>query len=58
MEQKHMSKYFEELSFNASPKDLPTFNLDGKDCGITTVRAHMAGKEAHRLMHKDLIANA
>jgi transposase-like protein len=53
---KHLHRYVDEFVFKANTKELPAFDRKG-DCGITTVRAHMAGMEGRRLMYKDLIAN-
>jgi hypothetical protein len=46
-----------EFVFKANTKELPAFDVEGKDCGITTVRAHMAGMEGRRLTYKQLTAN-
>jgi transposase-like protein len=54
---KHLHRYMDELSFKANTKGLPAFDVDGKDCGLTTVRAHMAGMEGRRLQYKELIAD-
>ena len=40
-----------------SRSELPAFDVLGKDCGITTVRAHVAGMEGRRLTYKRLISN-
>lgn len=53
---KHLQRYVDEFVFKANTKELPAFDKEG-DCGITTVRAHMAGMEGRRLMYKDLISN-
>ncbi len=39
---KHLSRYVNEFVFKANTKSLPAFDVEGKDCGITTVRAHFA----------------
>jgi transposase-like protein len=53
---KHLPRYMNEFSFKANTKELPAFDTEGKDCGITTVRAHMAGMEGRRLTYQQLIA--
>jgi len=53
---KHLSRYVDEFSFKANTKELPAFDTVGNDCGITTVRAHMAGMEGRKLTYKQLIA--
>lgn len=57
MSVKHLDRYVGEFAFKANTRELPAFDRQGNDCGITTVRAHMAGMEGRRLMYKDLIAN-
>jgi transposase-like protein len=54
---KHLRRYMDELSFKQNTKGLPAFDANGKDCGITTVRAHMAGMEGKRLTYQELIAD-
>jgi transposase-like protein len=54
---KHLFRYVNEFVFKANTKELPAFDVEGKDCGITTVRAHMAGMEGRRLTYKRLIQN-
>jgi transposase-like protein len=56
--EKHLPRYVDEFSFKQNTKDLPAFSLDGKDSGLTTVKAHVAGMEGRRLMYKTLTANA
>jgi len=53
---KHLARYVNEFVFKANTKELPAFDKEGKDCGITTVRAHMAGMEGRKLTYKQLIA--
>jgi transposase-like protein len=55
---KHLGRYMDEFDFKANTNGLPAFTTDGKDSGLTTVKAHMAGMEGRRLMYKTLIANA
>jgi transposase-like protein len=52
---KHTFRYADEFSFKQNTKELPAFDKDGNDCGITTVRAHLAGMEGRRLTYKNLI---
>lgn len=54
---KHLFRYVNEFVFKANTKELPAFDVVGDDCGITTVRAHMAGMEGRKLTYKDLISN-
>jgi transposase-like protein len=54
---KHLWRYLNEFSFKANTKGLPAFVPDVKTCGVTTVRAHVAGMEGRRLKYKSLIAN-
>jgi transposase-like protein len=54
---KHLHRYMDELSFKQNTKGLPAFDAEGKTCGITTVRAHMAGMEGKRLTYQELIAD-
>jgi transposase-like protein len=53
---KHLDRYVNEFAFKANTKELPAFDTEGNDCGITTVRAHMAGMEGRKLTYKQLIA--
>jgi transposase-like protein len=55
---KHLRRYIDEFVFKANTNGLPAFDVRGKDCGMTTVRAHMAGMEGHRLTYRRLTANA
>lgn len=55
---KHLSRYVKEFTFKANTKELPAFDVDGKTCGISTVRAFLAGMEGRRLQYKTLTANA
>lgn len=55
---KHLQRYIDEFVFKANTSDLPAFDACGKDCGITTVRAHMTGMEGRHLTYRRLIANA
>lgn len=55
---KHMDKYVNEFVFKTNTNGLPAFDVDGSDCGITAVRAYVAGMEGRRLTYKDLKANA
>ena len=55
---KHMSKYVNEFVFKSNTNGLPAFDVNGTDCGITTVRAYVAGMEGRKLTYKDLKANA
>lgn len=57
LSKKHLHRYVGEFVFKANTKELPAFDKDGIDCGITTVRAHMAGMEGRRLTYKELIKN-
>lgn len=54
---KHLFRYVNEFVFKANTNGLPAFNTNGKECGITTVRAHMAGMEGRRLTYRKLTAN-
>ena len=45
-----------EARDNSAEYGLPAFDKTGNDCGITTVRAHMAGMEGKRLTYQGLIA--
>ncbi len=54
---KHLARYINEFAFKANTKDLPAFDTRGKDCGLTTVRAFLAGMEGRKLTYKTLIAN-
>ncbi len=54
---KHLFRYVNEFSFKANTNGLPAFDKAGNDCGITTVRAHMAGMEGRRLTYKQLIGD-
>lgn len=56
MSKKHLFRYINEFVFKANTKELPAFDTVGNDCGITTVRAHMAGMEGRRLTYETLIA--
>jgi len=53
---KHLDRYVNEFAFKANTKELPAFDTVGDDCGITTVRAHMAGMEGRKLTYQQLIA--
>ncbi len=53
---KHLARYVNEFVFKANTNGLPAFDKTGNDCGITTVRAHMAGMEGKRLTYQGLIA--
>lgn len=53
---KHLDRYVREFAFKANTSGLPAFDKTGVDCGITTVRAYMAGMEGRRLTYKELIA--
>lgn len=53
---KHLGRYVDEFVFKANTNGLPAFDKDGNDCGITTVRAFMAGMEGRRLQYKELIS--
>lgn len=53
---KHLARYVGEFVFKANTRELPAFDNHGKECGITTVRAHLAGMEGRRLTYKELIA--
>lgn len=57
LSKKHLSRYVGEFVFKANTKELPAFDVLGTECGITTVRAHMAGMEGRRLTYKELISN-
>ncbi len=57
LSKKHLFRYVNEFVFKANTKELPAFDKDGLECGITTVRAHIAGMEGRRLTYKQLIAN-
>lgn len=54
---KHLFRYVNEFVFKANTRELPAFDTDGVDCGINTVRAHLAGMEGRRLTYKQLIAD-
>ena len=54
---KHLQRYANEFAFKANTAGLPAFDTTGADCGITVVRAHMAGMEGRRLTYKRLIAH-
>jgi hypothetical protein len=54
---KHLDRYVNEFAFKANTKELPAFDTVGNDCGITTVRVHMAGMEGRKLTYKMLTAN-
>ncbi|HQM51558.1 MAG TPA: IS1595 family transposase [bacterium] len=54
---KHLARYVNEFVFKANTNGLPALDLNGKICGITTVRAHMAGMEGRRLTYRRLTAN-
>ena len=53
---KHLPRYMAEFDFKANTSSLPAFTTDGKDSGLTTVKAHMAGMEGRRLTYQQLIA--
>ena len=55
---KHLFRHVNEFAFKANTKELPAFDLQGIDCGITTVRAFVAGMTGRRLTYQTLIANA
>lgn len=55
---KHLDRYVDEFSFKTNTNGLPAFSVSGKDSGLTTVKAHMAGMEGRRLTYKTLIAHA
>lgn len=57
LSKKHLHRYVSEFVLKANTRELPAFDLDGGDCGVTTVRAHIAGMEGRRLTYKELIAN-
>lgn len=57
LSKKHLHRYVGEFVFKANTRELPAFDRHGEDCGITTVRAHMAGMEGRRLTYKQLIAD-
>jgi transposase-like protein len=57
LSRKHLHRYVGEFVFKQNTRELPAFDLIGQDCGITTVRAHMAGMEGRRLTYKELISN-
>jgi len=57
MSEKHLARYVSEFVFKANTKELPAIDIHGTECGITTVRAHMAGMEGRRLTYNELIAN-
>lgn len=57
LSKKHLHRYVSEFVFKANTKGLPAFDKHAKECGISTVRAHMAGMEGRRLTYKELIAN-
>lgn len=57
LSKKHLFRYVNEFVFKANTKELPAFDTEGSDCGITTVRAHLAGMEGRRLTYKQLISN-
>lgn len=54
---KHTGKYVNEFAFRMNTSGLPAFDVNGTDCGITTVRAYVAGMEGRRLTYKDLKSN-
>lgn len=51
---KHLSRYVDEFVFKQNTKELPAFDTEGEDCGITAVRAFVAGMEGRRLTYKTL----
>ena len=53
---KHLARYVNEFVFKANTNGLPAFDKTGTDCGLTTVRAHMAGMNGKRLTYERLIA--
>jgi len=53
---KHLGRYIDEFAFKANTNGIPAFDTVGKDCGITVVRAYMAGMEGRRLKYRELIA--
>jgi len=55
---KHLGRNVDEFAFKANTNGLPAFTTSGKDSGLTTVKAHMAGMEGRRLTCKNLTANA
>jgi hypothetical protein len=55
---KHLHRYIDEFVFKANTNGLPAFDVNGTDCGLTTVRAHMAGMEGRKLTYERLTANA
>lgn len=57
MSRKHLHRYVSEFVFKANTRELPAFDRHGEDCGITTVRAHMAGMEGRRLTYKQLTSD-
>lgn len=52
---KHLSRYIDEFAFKSNTEGLPAFDINGGDCGITVVRAFMAGMEGKRLPYKELV---
>jgi transposase-like protein len=55
---KHLGRYVNEFVFKTNTTGLPAFTTGGKDSGLTTVKAHMAGMEGRKLTYKTLTANA
>ena len=49
---KHVFRYANEFVFKANTKGLPAFDATGIDCGITAVRAYVAGMVGRRLTYK------
>lgn len=58
MSKAHLFRYVNEFVFKANTRVLPAFDVDGADCGITTVRAYVVGMIGRRLTYKRLIGNA
>lgn len=55
---KHLPRYINEFAFKTNTNGLPAFDKNGKECGVTTVRAHMAGMVGRRLTYKRLIGKS
>jgi transposase-like protein len=52
---KHLARYIDEFVFKANINGLPAFDPKDITCGITVVRAYMAGMDGRRLTYKALI---
>jgi transposase-like protein len=53
---KHLFRYVNEFVFKANTNGLPAFDVEGNDCGLTTVRSFVAGMTGRRLTYANLIA--